>query len=223
MYCCYFEFEKMIQYRVLCCFVARVTARLILEMCFISDAFRRLSLFIVGYRRFIHYEYTHHLLWHRLYKVYSTHIRDRQAFLTAYDKVAIKRLLPLSVPSLCFNYKTIYVSLFVFGATAPSGPGSPHSRGFQITRNDAPQSVGLLWMSDQPIVETSTSQHTILTIDKHPCPRWDSNPQSQQESGRRPTPQTARPLGPAIHVSGKHNFITRKLICVSYVFFHPEL
>ena len=23
---------------------------------------------------------------------------------------------------------------------------------------------------------------------RHPCPRWDSNPQSQQASGRRPTP-----------------------------------
>ena len=31
-------------------------------------------------------------------------------------------------------------------------------------------------------------QHTTLTTDKHPCPWWDSNPQSQQASGRRPTP-----------------------------------
>jgi len=30
--------------------------------------------------------------------------------------------------------------------------------------------------------------HTTLTKDKHPCPRWDSNLQSQQTSGRRPTP-----------------------------------
>jgi len=29
---------------------------------------------------------------------------------------------------------------------------------------------------------------TTLTTDKHPCPRWDSNLQSQQASGRRPTP-----------------------------------
>jgi hypothetical protein len=28
----------------------------------------------------------------------------------------------------------------------------------------------------------------IFTTDKHPCPRWDSNPQSQQALGRRPTP-----------------------------------
>ena len=30
---------------------------------------------------------------------------------------------------------------------------------------------------------------------RHGCPRWDSNPQSRQASGRRPTPLTARPLG----------------------------
>ena len=29
---------------------------------------------------------------------------------------------------------------------------------------------------------------TTLTTDKHPCPGWDSNPRSQQASGRRPTP-----------------------------------
>jgi hypothetical protein len=33
--------------------------------------------------------------------------------------------------------------LFVFGSTAPSGPGPPHSRGFWITHNGAPHSVGL--------------------------------------------------------------------------------
>ena len=31
-------------------------------------------------------------------------------------------------------------------------------------------------------------QHTILTTDRYPCPRWDSNPQSQQANGRRPMP-----------------------------------
>jgi hypothetical protein len=37
---------------------------------------------------------------------------------------------------------------------------------------------------------------TTHTTDKHPCPRWDSKPRSQEASGRRPTPYTARPLGP---------------------------
>ena len=38
----------------------------------------------------------------------------------------------------------------------PSGPGSIHYRGFLITHNDAPHSVGLLWTSDQSVAETST-------------------------------------------------------------------
>ena len=51
----------------------------------------------------------------------------------------------------------LYVGcLFVFGATAASGPGPPHLRGFYITHNDASQSVGLLWTSDQLVAETST-------------------------------------------------------------------
>jgi hypothetical protein len=59
------------------------------------------------------------------------------------------------------------------------------SRGFFITHNDMPQSVGLLLTSDQPIAETSTWKHTT---DKHPRPQWDSNPQSQKASGRRSKP-----------------------------------
>ena len=77
--------------------------------------------------------------------------------------------------------------IFLFGATARSWPWPPHSQGFQITHN-APHSVWLLWTIDQPVAETSTWQHTTLTTDRHPCPRWDSNPQSQQASGRKPTP-----------------------------------
>jgi hypothetical protein len=47
------------------------------------------------------------------------------------------------------------------------------------THSDTPHSVGLLWTNDQPVAETSTWQHTTLTRDRHPCPRRDSNPQSQ--------------------------------------------
>ena len=81
-------------------------------------------------------------------------------------------------------------SIFVFGAEAPPprGPGPPHSRGFYITHNDAPQSVGLLWTSDQLVTETSNWQNTTLKTDKHPCSRLGSNPQSQQASSCRPTP-----------------------------------
>ena len=48
------------------------------------------------------------------------------------------------------------------GALAPSGPGPPQCRGFTITHNDAPQSVGFLWMRDQPNVRP-IRQHTTLT------------------------------------------------------------
>jgi len=50
------------------------------------------------------------------------------------------------------------VCLFVccFDATVPTGPGSPHSRCFWITHNDAPRSVVLPWTSDQLVTETST-------------------------------------------------------------------
>jgi hypothetical protein len=43
---------------------------------------------------------------------------------------------------------------------------------------------------------SSLEEH--FTDDEHPCRWWDSNPQSQQASGHRSTPQNARPLGPAI-------------------------
>jgi hypothetical protein len=48
---------------------------------------------------------------------------------------------------------TFYLPPPPYGATAPSRPG-PHYRGFTITLRHTPQSVGLLWSSDQPVAET---------------------------------------------------------------------
>ena len=62
------------------------------------------------------------------------------------------------------------------------------------SHSDTLHSVRLLWTRDQPIAETFTWQHTTFTTDKHPCPHRDSNPQSQQASGRRPKPKTTRSL-----------------------------
>ena len=59
----------------------------------------------------------------------------------------------------------IYELLFVFLTLQPivvvlsqagSGLQPPGFRGFLITHNDVPQSVGLLWTSDQSVAETST-------------------------------------------------------------------
>jgi hypothetical protein len=57
-----------------------------------------------------------------------------------------------------FIYLFIY---FVFsGSAAQRGLWPPRPRGFLITHNDAPHSLGLLWTSDQLITETSTWQQT---------------------------------------------------------------
>jgi len=56
------------------------------------------------------------------------------------------------------------------------------------SHSDTPHSIGLLWMSDQPEAETCTWQNTALTRDRSPCPRLESNPQSQQANSGRPKP-----------------------------------
>ena len=66
----------------------------------------------------------------------------------------------------------------------------PHS----LTHTHTPTTFGRTPLdSDQPNAETSTWQHTTLRRDRHPCPRQDSNPQSQQASGRKTKRWTARP------------------------------
>ena len=87
-------------------------------------------------------------------------------------------------PSLCNVAGHVTVNFFLWRCD----PARVMASSFLRLLNDAPQLVGLLWTSDQLVAETSTWQHTTLTTDKHPCPRWDSNPRSQQASGRRPTP-----------------------------------
>ena len=94
---------------------------------------------------------------------------------------------------------------FYHGATALVGQGL-HIIEYSWSNSETSHLVGLLWKSDQQDPENSTWQHTTLTRDRHPYPRRDSNPQSQQASGRRPTPQTARPLGSAITPIASLNF-----------------
>jgi hypothetical protein len=51
----------------------------------------------------------------------------------------------------------IIILFFFYGSTALYGPGPP--RFVEASRShtlDTPQSVGLLWTSDQPVAETST-------------------------------------------------------------------
>ena len=52
------------------------------------------------------------------------------------------------------------------------------------SHSDTPHSAELLWTSDRPVVDTSTWRH----LDRHLCHEAGYELQSQQVSGRRPTP-----------------------------------
>jgi hypothetical protein len=60
-----------------------------------------------------------------------------------------------------------YYLLFSLALQPSAGYGFLVSRCFLITHNDAPQSVGLLWTSDQLVAENSTWQHTTHTRNIH--------------------------------------------------------
>jgi len=46
----------------------------------------------------------------------------------------------------------------------------------RLQLSDTLHPVGLLWVSDEFVAETSTWQHTTPTTEKPPCPRRDSKP-----------------------------------------------
>jgi hypothetical protein len=74
---------------------------------------------------------------------------------------------------------SVITYIFFYGSTNLYGHGPP--RFVEVSWShiwDTPQSVGLLWTREQLVAETSTWHHTTLTTDRHPCPRWDSNPRS---------------------------------------------
>jgi hypothetical protein len=67
----------------------------------------------------------------------------------------------------CWNYnKRLSNTIILFGSAAQRRLWPPRPRSFLIT-HDTPQSVGLLWTSDQLIAETSTWQHTTYTTNIH--------------------------------------------------------
>ena len=79
------------------------------------------------------------------------------------------------------------------------------------TRQDS--SGRVISPSQRPLPDNT--QHSQET--RHPCTRRDSNPQSQQANGRRPKPQTARPLGSAKHNYTKKLYVENQII----IMFHP--
>jgi len=71
----------------------------------------------------------------------------------------------------------------------PHGPGPSHSRGFKITYNAAPQSVGFLWTSDRLVTETSTWKHSQQTNIHAPGGIWTHNLSRLAAADLRPRPR----------------------------------
>jgi hypothetical protein len=57
---------------------------------------------------------------------------------------------------LCLGIIIIIIIIIFSGSAAQRALWPPRPRGFLITHNDALQSVGLLWTSDQLVSEIST-------------------------------------------------------------------
>jgi hypothetical protein len=104
--------------------------------------------------------------------------------LTRKFKVPYKYILLKILKYVTFKEDHIF---FLFWCDSPQWTRASFTRFLDYTHWRT--TVGrTLWTSDQLVAETSTWQNTTLTTDKHPWPRWDSKPQSQQARGRRPTP-----------------------------------
>jgi hypothetical protein len=82
---------------------------------------------------------------------------DSQNVYTEWQDMSIYSVTFLRTFDWSLHFFTYHLNVVllqvVTGAAAPSVAGPPHSWGFQITHNEAPQSVGLLWRSDQLVAE----------------------------------------------------------------------
>jgi hypothetical protein len=109
---------------------------------------------------------------------------------TWHAPLSFHRPVPVHACAEMGSWKHFFFSWFD-SSTEPQSPVWGFS---SITHT--PHSLWHLWTHDQPVIETSTWQHTTATRDRHQFLRWDSNPQSQQARGHRPRPLAPRPMGP---------------------------
>ena len=136
------------------------------------------------------------------YGVYSC--RDEAALNCSVNKggfvPAFMLLQLLNITGLFFH--------FVFGTTAPQWTRASSFTRF-LDHTQRRTTVGRTpldeWSARRRDLYLTT--HKTLTTDKHPCPRWDSNPQSQQASGRRPTPLDCAVAGTGLLASNGHKLL----------------
>ena len=100
------------------------------------------------------------------------------------------------------------ITFFLFGARAPTGPGSPHSWRFWIKHNDAPQSVGssgwVISPSQRPLPDNT--QHSQKT-DIH-APGGIQNHSRSRQTAEDLQLKTARPLGLASELIYLYQYLT---------------
>jgi hypothetical protein len=132
---------------------------------------------------------TSQILTYKLFQTLTKNAKYRNNFVRLPIRYSLLSLLfwPLSTYSLQVQRVTVT---------------SDHTQGHTQTH-----SVAHLWTSDWPVADTSTSQHTTIR-DRELYPRRDSNPQSLQASGRKPTPETTRPPGSAVRYFMKRIILT---------------
>jgi hypothetical protein len=93
----------------------------------------------------------------------TSHTNAQKLSLFSHAQVAVLSLLMCIMHHLV-PVQTIIIIIFIFSGTAAQRElWPPRQRGFLITHDDAPQSVVLLWTSDQLVAEISTRQHTQQT------------------------------------------------------------
>jgi len=78
------------------------------------------------------------------------------------------------------------------------------------SHSDTPHSVGLPWRCNHPDAWACTWQHTILTRDGHPCPKRESNPQSQPSE---------RPQSP--HLKSRGHWDRQQVILLEEILTEP--
>jgi hypothetical protein len=120
-----------------------------------------------------------------------------------YIQIVINMSEHVTIVGIIINYSILRFSFF-YGAKAPSVSGLPHYWGFTITLRHTT-------LGRTPLDEWSALRRYLYltTHDTHKrqtsMPRQYSNPQSQQVSGRRLTPYSARPLGSFSEADCQHN------------------
>ena len=138
--------------------------------------------------------------WIILFSVEALNLEQNPSLLCFSASVIIKCdmdfvLYPLDVQKCAVDFSSCkYDSFFIPWLGSPSGPRPIHCSGFEVTLRHTT-------LGRTPLDKWSSRRRhlylTTLTRDRHPCPRQDLNPQSQQASGPRPTPWSARPTGSA--------------------------